>query len=156
MLARISQKIYSISTLFSKNDDIIDTDEKKRYLLLIIQVEEVKQQLQKLENFIKSKPDLEKMCIEYIQIDFDGIAIPKKIASEDFDQNNPIDQITLLELQHNHLKFQLNEQILFIKRNREIYNLFEEYVLEEKNKQKNNDFVNPQKNAQVFLLGDVN
>lgn len=96
------------------------------------------------------------MCIEYIQIDFDGIAIPKKIASEDFDQNNPIDQITLLELQHNHLKFQLNEQILFIKRNREIYNLFEEYVLEEKNKQKNNDFVNPQKNAQVFLLGDVN
>lgn len=29
MLARISQKIYSISTLFSKNDDIIDTDEKK-------------------------------------------------------------------------------------------------------------------------------
>lgn len=128
IIKKIALKIFNA---FKEKEHPLDTEAKREYQELLPVAKELKEKIRDLDTFISSKPDLDAICRDYISKFPHRIVMLKKVTIENYDKNEPLDRACKLSLKCIDLQHALDERIRFIKRHKEIYELFEKYLLEE-------------------------
>ncbi|BBI17460.1 hypothetical protein [Neochlamydia sp. S13] len=124
-----------LSIWWFEKEDPIDTEARIECEKLKPEIEELKQKTYLLDTFINERPELKAKCLEYYH-KYKHLFIknqrgsPRTRLAIDLDLNDPVDQLNILGVEKLDLEYELDQRIDFITSFKEVYALFEKYVLE--------------------------
>ncbi|KIC77005.1 hypothetical protein DB41_DN00260 [Neochlamydia sp. TUME1] len=120
-----------LSIWWFEKEDPIDTEARLECEKLRPEIEELKRKTLLLDTFINERPELKAKCLGYYhKYKHFFIKNTRGCGRTDFDLDNPVDQLNILAVEKLDLEYELDQRIDFITSFKEVYALFEKYVLE--------------------------